>query len=97
LEAIQIIKKLGGQLKDSYLDEVGARLCCSRFLQRRRLMLFSSQGFILDKKIGVNQPKRIENARILIANTSMDTDKIKVGQLQTRRTTARGRSALPPC
>eukprot|EP00045_Choanoeca_perplexa_P017464 m.254189 g.254189 ORF g.254189 m.254189 type:complete len:471 (+) comp17548_c0_seq19:2896-4308(+) len=56
LEAIQIIKKLGGQLQDAYLDE----------------------GFILDKKIGVNQPKRIENARILIANTSMDTDKIKV-------------------
>jgi T-complex protein 1 subunit beta len=27
------------------------------------------EGFILDKKIGVNQPKRIENAKILIANT----------------------------
>lgn len=36
-------------------------------------------GFLLDKKIGVNQPKRIENAKILIANTAMDTDKIKVG------------------
>lgn len=35
-------------------------------------------GFLLDKKIGVNQPKRIENAKILIANSSMDTDKIKV-------------------
>ena len=35
-------------------------------------------GFLLEKKIGVNQPKRIEDARILIANTSMDTDKIKV-------------------
>ena len=35
-------------------------------------------GFLLDKKIGVNQPKRIENAKILIANTPMDTDKIKV-------------------
>ena len=56
LEAIQIIKKLGGQLRDSYLEE----------------------GFLLDKKIGVNQPKRIEKAKILIANTSMDTDKIKV-------------------
>jgi T-complex protein 1 subunit beta len=32
----------------------------------------------LDKKIGVNQPKRIENAKILIANTGMDTDKIKI-------------------
>jgi T-complex protein 1 subunit beta len=37
-----------------------------------------SVGFLLDKKPGVNQPKRIENAKILIANTPMDTDKIKV-------------------
>lgn len=56
LDAIQIIKKQGGTLGDSFLDE----------------------GFILEKKIGVNQPKRIENAKILIANTPMDTDKIKV-------------------
>jgi len=56
LEAIQIIKKLGGSLTDSFLDE----------------------GFLLDKKIGVNQPKRVEKARILIANTPMDTDKIKI-------------------
>lgn len=42
-------------------------------------MLFTIiTGFLLDKKIGVNQPKRIENAKILIANTSMDADKIKV-------------------
>merc|ERR1712126_149036 len=56
LDAIQIIKKLGGGLDDSFLDE----------------------GFLLDKKVGNNQPKRIENAKILIANTAMDTDKIKV-------------------
>ncbi|XP_022111298.1 T-complex protein 1 subunit beta-like [Acanthaster planci] len=56
LQAIQIIKKLGGNMSDSYLEP----------------------GFLLDKKIGVNQPKRVENARILIANTPMDTDKIKV-------------------
>jgi T-complex protein 1 subunit beta len=56
LTHIQIIKKAGGKLKDSYLDE----------------------GFILDKKFGVNQPKRIENAKILVANTAMDTDKIKI-------------------
>merc|ERR1712002_857082 len=36
------------------------------------------EGFILEKKIGVNQPKRIENAKVLVANTPMDTDKIKV-------------------
>lgn len=56
LDAIQIIKKLGGNLRDSYLDE----------------------GFLLDKKVGVNQPKRVENCKILIANTPMDTDKVKV-------------------
>ncbi|KAE8752522.1 hypothetical protein FOCC_FOCC000644 [Frankliniella occidentalis] len=56
LSAIQIIKKSGGRLEDSFLDE----------------------GFLLDKKPGLHQPKRIENAKILIANTPMDTDKIKV-------------------
>ncbi|KAG7251169.1 hypothetical protein CRUP_033537, partial [Coryphaenoides rupestris] len=56
LDAIHVIKKLGGSLTDSYLD----------------------QGFLLDKKIGVNQPKRLENVKILIANTGMDTDKIKI-------------------
>lgn len=35
-------------------------------------------GFLLDKKIGIGQPKRVEKARILIANTPMDTDKIKI-------------------
>lgn len=56
LDAIHVIKKLGGGLQDSFLDE----------------------GFLLDKKVGVHQPKRIENAKILIANTSMDADKIKI-------------------
>lgn len=56
LQAIQIIKKKGGTLEDSFLDE----------------------GFLLDKKPGVHQPNRVENAKILIANTPMDTDKIKV-------------------
>lgn len=56
LDAIQLIKILGGGLQDSYLDE----------------------GFLLEKKIGVGQPKRLENCKILVANTPMDTDKIKV-------------------
>ncbi|XP_073994111.1 T-complex protein 1 subunit beta-like [Rhodnius prolixus] len=56
LSAIQVIKKTGGCLSDSFLDD----------------------GFLLDKKVGQFQPKRIENAKILIANTPMDTDKIKV-------------------
>merc|ERR1712165_652657 len=39
---------------------------------------FLDEGFLLNKKPGVRQPKKIENARILIANTPMDTDKIKI-------------------
>lgn len=56
LDHIQILKKPGGTLRDSYLED----------------------GFLLDKRIGVGQPTRVENAKILIANTSMDTDKIKI-------------------
>jgi len=39
---------------------------------------YLESGFILEKKIGVGQPKRLENPKILIANTPMDTDKIKI-------------------
>lgn len=56
LDSVQIIKKLGGSMEQSFLDE----------------------GFLLDKRPGLNQPRRIENARVLLANTAMDTDKIKV-------------------
>lgn len=56
LDLIQIIKKPGGTLKDSYLDE----------------------GFILEKQISIGCPRRVENAKILLANTPMDYDKIKI-------------------
>ncbi|CAG0895075.1 unnamed protein product [Cyprideis torosa] len=56
LRSIQLIKKAGGTLSDSYLEE----------------------GFLLDKSPGLNQPRRVEKAKILIANTPMDTDKIKI-------------------
>jgi T-complex protein 1 subunit beta len=36
------------------------------------------QGFILDKSIGIGQKKRVEDAKVLVANTPMDTDKIKM-------------------
>jgi T-complex protein 1 subunit beta len=39
---------------------------------------YLDDGFILEKTFGVGQPKRIENARILIANTAMDYDKVKI-------------------
>ncbi len=38
---------------------------------------FLDDGFILQKKIGVGQPKRFENPKILVANTAMDTDKVR--------------------
>jgi T-complex protein 1 subunit beta len=56
LDYIQIIKKPGESLADSFLEE----------------------GFVLDRSFGIGQPKRVENAKILIANTPMDTDKIKI-------------------
>jgi len=55
-DMIQIIKKTGGTLRESFIDE----------------------GFILNKKIGVGQPCRLKNAIILVANTHMDCDKIKI-------------------
>ncbi|KAK2195916.1 bifunctional TCP-1-like chaperonin intermediate domain superfamily/Chaperonin TCP-1 [Babesia duncani] len=56
LSLIHVIKKPGGVLRDSYLDE----------------------GFILEKRIGVGQPKKMKDCRILIANTPMDSDKVKI-------------------
>ncbi len=35
-------------------------------------------GFLLEKRVGVGQPKRVENASILIANTAMDADRVKI-------------------
>ena len=56
LDYIQVIKKPGAALSDSYLED----------------------GFVLDKSFGIGQPRRLENVKILIANTPMDTDKIKI-------------------
>ena len=39
---------------------------------------FLAEGFILEKSISVGCPKRVENAKILVANTPMDYDKIKI-------------------
>jgi T-complex protein 1 subunit beta len=39
---------------------------------------FLADGFILEKTISTGCPKRKENARVLIANTPMDHDKIKI-------------------
>jgi len=47
---------------------------------------FLAEGFILDKEIGVGQPKRCEKAKILLANTAMDNDKIKIHSAKVRST-----------
>lgn len=39
---------------------------------------YLEEGFLLEKCPGTGQPTRVDGARILIANTSMDTDKIKI-------------------
>lgn len=58
LDRIQVIKKTGGRLRDSYLDK---------------------DGFILDqKRPGLSKERTLKNARILLADTPMDTDKVKV-------------------
>lgn len=56
MELIQIIKKPGGTLKDSFLAD----------------------GFILEKRILTGCPKCKLNPRIMICNTAMDIDKIKI-------------------
>nr|ANM86099.1 T-complex protein 1 subunit beta [Stygiella incarcerata] len=39
---------------------------------------FLDDGYILDKKIGIGQPKCVKDAKVLVANTAMDVDKIKI-------------------
>merc|ERR1711998_646629 len=56
LDHVQILKKPGGRLGDSTLEE----------------------GIVLNKSFGIGQPRRIEHGRIMLANTAMDTDKIKI-------------------
>lgn len=63
LDYIQIIRKPGGSLSDSFLEE----------------------GFILEKTFGVGQKREWEHPKILLANTPMDTDKIKVKERMNMR------------
>jgi len=56
IDYIQVIKKAGASLKESYLED----------------------GFILEKRIGVGMPKKMENCNVMVANTPMDTDKVKI-------------------
>lgn len=69
--AVEAVLRLRGSTdleRISIVKKVGGRLADS----------YLDAGFILDKKIGMNQPKTLKDAKILIANTAMDTDKVKV-------------------
>ncbi|CAD7926364.1 unnamed protein product [Amoebophrya sp. A25] len=56
LDYIQVLKKAGGAVKESYLEP----------------------GFILEKRIGVGMPKSKTGCKVCVANTPMDSDKIKI-------------------
>ena len=56
LDLIQLIKKPGGNLRDSYLSE----------------------GFVLEKRISTGCPKFKTRPKVMVANTPMDYDKIKI-------------------
>ncbi|KNH07482.1 chaperonin containing t-complex protein [Perkinsela sp. CCAP 1560/4] len=56
LDMITILKRIGGTMRESYLEP----------------------GFLLDKRIGMGQPRELLNAKVMLANTSMDADKIKL-------------------
>jgi len=51
-----LIKKLGGSIKESFLEE----------------------GLILEKTISVGCKRALKDCKILVANTSMDYDKVKI-------------------
>ncbi|CAF1482423.1 unnamed protein product [Rotaria sordida] len=61
----------------SDLMNIARTTLSSKILQEKKDHL-SKLCFLLGERIGTNMPKRIENARILIANIPMDTDKRKV-------------------
>ena len=68
VDAVMRLKKSGNLEMIQLIQKPGGSLKDS----------FLDEGFILDKKFNVGHPKKIENAKILIANTPMDTDKIKI-------------------
>ncbi len=127
LEAIHIIKKTGGTLRESYLDEgyildkkigVGQVSTLARDgpsgsappgSPKRRFTAgvcrdsdgqagAASRNLLSLPPVCARrraQPKRIENARILVANTAMDTDKIKIYGARVRVDALEKVRALP--
>lgn len=58
--------------QDPFLDLPPPCNPCNQLVQDS----FLDEGFILDKRIGVGQPKRIEDAKILVANTGERKSKV---------------------
>ena len=80
VDAVLRLKESSGSTT-SEGDEVDINLDHIQILKLPGGSLRSSyleEGFLLEKSIGVGQPKSLKNCNILIANTSMDTDKIKI-------------------
>lgn len=72
LQAIHVIKKAGGSLRDSQLTD----------------------GFVLEKRFGVGQPKRLVKPKILLANTAMDNDRNKIFGVRVRTDSTAAISAI---
>eukprot|EP00456_Euglypha_rotunda_P036138 TRINITY_DN2778_c0_g1_i5.p1 TRINITY_DN2778_c0_g1~~TRINITY_DN2778_c0_g1_i5.p1 ORF type:complete len:196 (-),score=51.20 TRINITY_DN2778_c0_g1_i5:32-619(-) len=69
VDAVLRLKGSGELERIHLIKKVGASLKDS----------YLDEGFILDaKRPGVGQPRRLENAKILLANTALDNDKIKI-------------------
>jgi T-complex protein 1 subunit beta len=69
--AVEAVLRLQGSTdldRISIIKKIGGRLNDS----------YLDVGLILDKQIGMGQPRVLHNAKILIANTAMDTDKVKI-------------------
>lgn len=69
--AVEAVLRLKGSTdleRISIIKKVGGKLSDS----------YLDSGLILDKTLGLGQPKKLKDAKILVANTPMDTDKVKV-------------------
>mmetsp|Transcript_104610 Transcript_104610/g.156691 ORF Transcript_104610/g.156691 Transcript_104610/m.156691 type:complete len:548 (+) Transcript_104610:167-1810(+) len=74
LQAVERLKSVGDIGEGLNLDHVQILQLPGGSLRDSYL----EEGFLLEKTIGIGQPKRQTNCNILLANTSMDTDKIKI-------------------
>ena len=69
--AVDSVLRLKGSTNLDYIQIVKKK---GASLQKSYL----EEGFLLNKKVGVGQPKIMKDCKIMVANTPMDTDKIKI-------------------